>query len=779
MKKVRFAAPWAAAPRGDAMQTVARSIRYALALLFVLATLPAAPAAAQCTSPGTDNPCAPGDGSGAKSECRVEMIFNPMPKRLRNGQPIPDTRRGIQRGRIICYEGDPRCDFDPDLGNGSCTFRVEMCINNQDPRLDKCDASLGLGGFELLRPRADADKNDAADNANLLAVRSLFTGPDSFGVPVLVNGAVVTPGAPNPALNQCKGPIELVVPQRRNGDNDFVTGTKRIRMATIDAGSRPRKDVDSLLLLCRPSTCGNGVVDIFWETCDDGNRTNGDGCNQGCQIETGPSPTPTNTRTPSATPTGTATPTVTPTPTVTATPTETGTPTTTPTVTSTPTITNTPTITATPTATASPTETQPVVDVTLDVTLRPPGGSPGNCRGVCGGGVNVGLGCGVNGDCPGSTCVGPKTCVGGPFDGTSCTAASQCTQCRSNFLGSSPAGSCANIQGSLIKVVVAPNGVCAPRTAPDVSCSTDAECPAGKTCQLPSFRMTVSGEADADGIRTVTIDRDSFLLPPAPVPLIGITACLSAGGDGVGFIDCDGGEPGIDTVLLQDHNTTPGSAGNSGSVNGLPNDASCNQPATTAAGTFDYPCLEGTRTCSGGTNDQLPCTTVADCPGGTACTPCAQQDPPTSGHAGICNSGIQANVTGTFDPGDMLVVMPMAILQLQGSEWGPDNLPCTADDTPAELPAAVPVVLSSGTNGVRIVDANNNATVQIGPGRTCGAGSCIAEVTGAPLACSAFTGSGNIAGAAFGGGFPALDIAVINDMATTFNFVVQESAIVP
>jgi cysteine-rich repeat protein len=39
---------------------------------------------------------------------------------------------------------------------------------------------------------------------------------------------------------------------------------------------------------CDPYECGNGRLEVIaGETCDDGNRENGDGCNKKCQIETG------------------------------------------------------------------------------------------------------------------------------------------------------------------------------------------------------------------------------------------------------------------------------------------------------------------------------------------------------------------------------------------------------------------------------------------------------------------------------------------------------------
>lgn len=778
-------------------------------------------AGAQCTQPLADNPCATGEGSSAASECRVEMRFNPMPKRLRDGQPVPDTRRGIPRSRIICYEGDPRCDFDPDLNNHSCTFRVEVCINNQDPRLPKCDASLGLSTFELQRPSADATTKDAADLANLQTIESLFNGaPDDFGVTLIRNRSVHVAGSPNSTLNQCKGPIELLVPQKTNDSSVYVAGTKRIRMISADNSERGRKDGDSLLLTCRKSTCGDSTVDIFWEQCDDGNRNNGDGCNQACQLETGPSPTPTPSRTITETPTITSTATPSLTPTITETPSHTATaapsntPSLTPTLANTPTVTNTSTITPTPTQTPTPqptataTATVPQPPLELDVTLLAPGGSTGNCRGVCttgpkvgtscgftaacgvcAGGTNAGKNCAVNNACPGSTCTtgvcgGTKTCVGGPFNGNTCTSANNCTQCRADYAGGSPLGSCAAIQSSAAKVVIQPNGICFPRISPpspslngDVTCVTNAECPAGSTCVLPSFTMTVDPVADADGVRQVTIDAASFFLPPAPVAIANFVACISAAADGVGYIDCNGGEPGLNVSLAQDHNTKPGATGNSGvGYSGIADDVLCDQAQTTPAGGVDYPCLEGTKTCSGGSRDQMVCTTVADCPGGSACTYCSNgSSDATPQQHDACNSGIKATLSGNLGSGDLVVVMPLAIAQLPTSEFGPDKLPCTADDTPSEASAAVPVALSTGTNAVSVFDLNNNAGTKIAPGTTCGFATCQAQTQGVGISCATLDNTSNAAGMAFGGGFPALDILPLGDIATTFKFVVQSS----
>lgn len=293
--------------------------------------------------------------------------------------------------------------------------------------------------------------------------------------------------------------------------------------------------------------------------------------------------------------------------------------------------------------------------------------------------------------------------------------------------------------------------------------------------------MEVDRVADADGIRTVRVLGDSFALPPAPVELGGFTACLRAAGDGVGYIDCNGGATGHNITIERDHNTTPGSPGNSGApgqpnvTSTFPNDPNCTLSLQTPLGDLSYPCLEGSLTCDGGENAGRRCTTIADCPGSAGCTACA---PTPATHPNVCNSPNRATVGGVFGPGDMIVVMPLAIAQIRPNELGPDGLPCTDDDEP-ELPVdAVPVTLSTGVNTIRIFDANNNATVRISPETNCPFSPCVTQIRGAPVVCEDIDTKGDLSGTTFGGGFPALDIAVIGDMATTFKFVIGSSVLV-
>ena len=287
-----------------------------------------------CTDDAPFNPCVRGGGS-KKTDCMMEWNVTPRP---------PLDRLGFAKNVLDCHEGDPLCDSDGVADNGSCTFEVAMCINNTDPRLD-CDAS-GMGNiasFEVKSPNPFRLK-DVADAANLLMLEG--HAASDFGVAVMRKGTVLSAGSVDSTANLCSDTMSLVVPLKVARSGKLLTGRKRISVQMAPVSGRPKEN-DSLTLICRPSTCGNGKVESKYEECDDGNRIDGDGCDRGCHIEP---PTPTPKGSPSATPT------ITPTPTPTATPVQSPTPSGSPTQTGTATMTPTPT--PTHTWTASPTRTE-------------------------------------------------------------------------------------------------------------------------------------------------------------------------------------------------------------------------------------------------------------------------------------------------------------------------------------------------------------------------------------------------------------------------------------
>ncbi len=314
-----------------------------------------------CVGVAPGNPCIPGNGSKS-TDCTMEWVVTPVPKL---------SKAGIPKNLIICYEGDSRCDSDPDIFNRSCTFKPRVCINNTDPRFTTC-LPTAVTSFEVKKPKINS--LDAADMANLATLESTF-GVGGFGVPIL-RFNTPTPGVVNTTANACSAPMPIVVPLKLRASGKVANGTRGLKLAAVD--NLGKKDTDSLKFQCRVSTCGNFLIETDHEECDDGNRIAGDGCDPGCQIEhTTPTPSVTKTATPTVTPTSTDTDTPTETPTETPSPSPTpsntllpGVPTYTPTLT--PTVTATRTRTRTPTNTLTPTNTPLASDTpTQTPTLTP------------------------------------------------------------------------------------------------------------------------------------------------------------------------------------------------------------------------------------------------------------------------------------------------------------------------------------------------------------------------------------------------------------------------
>jgi cysteine-rich repeat protein len=269
-----------------------------------LGALPTRANAQDCTGPFFENPCAPTGGSSS-TDCNAEWIFTPPASEINIM-----GRGGIPKNRVVCYEGDPRCDFDPDLTNKSCTLRVTPCINNQDPRLPKCNP-FAVSSFTVMRPL-----RPALLSTDDLSRQSLENSMGAGGLGLTIKREIyitIYEGQPTAASNVCGPPAEVIVPlKQRSGKS--LRNVKRFVTRT-DLLTAGKFDKDSLLFECRPSTCGDGVIQGDHEQCDDGNRDNGDGCDAGCQLEglAVDSPTPTASRTPTDTPTPLGTPTYTPT----------------------------------------------------------------------------------------------------------------------------------------------------------------------------------------------------------------------------------------------------------------------------------------------------------------------------------------------------------------------------------------------------------------------------------------------------------------------------------
>jgi cysteine-rich repeat protein len=312
------------------------------AIAAVFATLPlvvlAATGAAQDATCATAPERCVAGGGPPSGDCAFEWLLPAVPT------PALPSRT------FVCYEGDPYCDTDPDIQDGRCAIPVALCINNHDPRL-LCTPT-GVAAVAVRRP-IPGRPTDTADAANVSALESAVH--DGLGVTVLRHGEAYLPGTSNSLPDFCADPVAISVPLKLRRSGAYSRGRRILRVQSLTPDDR--RDTDVLRLECRPSTCGNGIVEAH-EDCDDANRLNGDGCDQGCRIERPtPTPTPTFTVAPTATRTATAVATATATRTATGTATASGTATATAAATATVTATATGTRTATRTLTPSSTVT--------------------------------------------------------------------------------------------------------------------------------------------------------------------------------------------------------------------------------------------------------------------------------------------------------------------------------------------------------------------------------------------------------------------------------------
>ncbi len=565
-----------------------------------------------------NNPCSPGGGS-KRTDCNIEWQLNPPipPIGGLNQQTLPPHRR-------VCYEGDPRCDIDSNLTNHSCTFQTMICANNSDPRLTSCLPS-DFNSLTIMSPRDNSSSQADQDNLSAISVASLF----SFGFNTqnetpqhyrVLNGLSANTPVPFTVQNRCSSLISIEVPLKLTPANKERSARRTLKVkATTSALTT---DTDSLTLICRPSTCGDGIIQLDHETCDDGNRINGDGCDQACQIE-GSTPTPTGTfftRTPTPTesPRPSPTPSLTPSPTDTPTETPTLTPTDTPTETPTLTPTETPTITQTPT----PTETLVPGQNTRTFTPTPTKTSTGT-------------------NTPTATNTPTRTPTPTPTNTPTRTNTSTPTPSFTpTFIGRTCnlAGTTSATINARLVVLTLPLagsqvwqfGFLKPDNTRDMSIPPSAS---HFNCASTVFTgVNVKVCARLDATQTCKNGPSIGTVCHCASPPASCTNASECGAgflcdvtNGTGIVDCAGGDlSGYNSLTQIDHNTNQASVQGQPNI-GLPSDPSCTATYLSADGvTVLSSCIEG----SG-----------ADCSG----TP--------NTHLGVCNSPVVQNFTGAYPAG--------------------------------------------------------------------------------------------------------------------------------
>jgi hypothetical protein len=158
--------------------------------------------------------CVPGRGK-RRHQCIVEWL---------PAAPFATARKGFPSSRLRCRDGNPACDDDGIAGQ--CTFRIALCINNEDPRVPQCRPS-SLRSLKIRSPKLRSPRN-SVDAVN---ARSLAAAIDL--------GEQTT--------NRCSDHLPIVVPTR-----GARAGSKKLQVrATTSRGEAARA---RLKLTCAPAS---------------------------------------------------------------------------------------------------------------------------------------------------------------------------------------------------------------------------------------------------------------------------------------------------------------------------------------------------------------------------------------------------------------------------------------------------------------------------------------------------------------------------------------------
>ena len=169
------------------------------------------------------------DGKGSdEADCLTELIFHPL---------APISNAGLPDRKIRCTDGDA-CDLDG-AADGSCSFRIAVCLNNRDPRAPAC-TSAGIDVVNLRRPSVGSKRaHEAAAAAGLLASISVIA-------PSALDGdddVRFTPAMTAP--DSCGPLVDVAVPI--NGKR----GRLKLSLRTSGDGASRLRDRDGVKVFCR------------------------------------------------------------------------------------------------------------------------------------------------------------------------------------------------------------------------------------------------------------------------------------------------------------------------------------------------------------------------------------------------------------------------------------------------------------------------------------------------------------------------------------------------
>lgn len=285
------------------------------------------------------------------------------------------------------------------------------------------------------------------------------------------------------------------------------------------------------------------------------------------------------------------------------------------------------------------------------------------------------------------------------------------------------------------------------------------------------FVLTFGAPDNQTGDAPVKIPAAGTNFAPLLIPGLG-ALCVTPAADGAGIISCNGGDPGGDVLLRQDHNTDASDplcllgcregAACQGGLPGPHQDAcpKCVSGKCNSGFAANEPCSSDVQCqpltvpqcvngfCTESANDGTKCTDASQCKAASQCK---------GNTLGVCNGPITFTAGGTYKAGGMTGILPINMeLAL---DPGIDGKFCDKDDPPhAVTNIHGKLFLTTGTVMGHIADADN--VTQPTPEQLA------AQVTGAPFDCNDLRNH-KLDGSMLAGEILQLDLPDIAGLSTT------------